>query len=115
MSFRSVRNLTTNTILVIDLRVADTFWSRLRGLLGTSSMPAGQGLLITPCNSIHMFGMRYALDVVFLDKNLQIIKLLHALSPGKTAYCPGSAHVLELPAGILADSLTKIGDQLSIT
>lgn len=115
MNLIRVQNLTASTILAEDLRFANTFWSRLKGLLGTSCLPPGQGLLITPCNSIHMFGMRYAIDVIFLDHTLQVMKLLHTFPPGKMACCPGSAHVLELPAGILTTTCTSIGDQLCIT
>jgi uncharacterized membrane protein (UPF0127 family) len=109
-----VRNLTKGSVLVTDLRIADSFWSRLKGLLGTASLPSGQGLLITPCNSIHMFGMQYAIDVVFLDTNFRVLKVLHTFPPGQAAACTGSAHVLELPAGVLIQTHTAVGDQLTV-
>lgn len=109
-----VRNITKNTFLVCDLRIAKTFVSRLKGLLGTSSLPTGQGLLITPCDSIHMFGMRYAIDVVFLDSSFRAMKVVHGLPPGATAGCPGSTHTLELPTGTLLNTHTTVGDQLIV-
>ncbi len=109
-----VRNVTKNTYPVDDLRIANTFWSRLKGLLGTNSLPAGQGLLITPCDSIHMFGMRYAIDVIFLDRTYRVLKALHSLPPGTAAGCRGSAHVLEVPAGVLINTHTAVDDQLII-
>lgn len=114
MGYMRVLNVTNNIILARDLRVANTFLSRLKGLLGTSSLPEGQGLLISPCDSIHMFGMRYPIDVVFVTGEFQVIKVLHCFPPGKVASCPGSAHVLELPAGILASTGTSPGDFLVI-
>lgn len=111
---KRVRNLTKSTVPVYTLRMANTFWSRLKGLLGTNSLPAGQGLLITPCNSIHMFGMRYAIDVAFLDGDLRVLKISHSLPPGTTASCRGSAHALELPAGTLLNTCTTVGDRLII-
>lgn len=114
MTLKRIGNTTRNTLLVQDLRVANTFWSRLRGLLGTASLPAGQGLLITPCSSIHMFGMRYALDVIFLDRDFKVRKILYSLPPGATARCPGSAHVLELSGGTLSHTAVSLNDQLTI-
>jgi uncharacterized protein len=110
-----VRNLTKGSILVADLRIADSFWSRRKGLLGTTCLPSGQGLLLTPCNSIHMFGMQYAIDVVFLATNFCVRKALHTFIPGQAAACAGSAHVLELPAGILIQTQTAAGDQLKVS
>lgn len=107
-----MKNISKNTVLASDLRIANTFWSRLKGLLGTNYLPEGKGLLITPCNSIHMFGMRYAIDVVFLDSAWRVLKVLHQFPPGKTAACPGSAQVLELPVGTLIQTRTTVGDQL---
>lgn len=114
MTVKQMCNKTNNAPLVQQLRIADTFWSRLKGLLGTSSLPAGHGLLITPCSSIHMFGMRYAIDVVFLDRSYRVLKILHSLPPGGAARCPGSAHVLELPSGTLLNTTVSVNDQLTI-
>lgn len=114
MTLKRICNTTKDTLLVQDLRVADTFWSRLKGLLGTASLPAGKGLLITPCSSIHMFGMRYAIDVIFLDRDFKVLKILHSLPPGAAARCPGSAHVLELPGGTLLNTGISLNDQLTI-
>jgi uncharacterized protein len=110
-----VINLTNGSILVADLRIADSLWSRRKGLLGTTSLPSGYGLLLTPCDSIHMFGMQYAIDVVFLAANFRVLKALHTFLPGQAAACAGSAHVLELPAGILIQTHTAVGDQLELS
>jgi hypothetical protein len=103
-------NQTKGSVLAERLRIADSFFSRLRGLLGTDGLPTGGALLIRPCNSIHMFGMRYAIDVVFADQAGRVLKTVAGLAPGRLAKCPGSAWVVELPCGTLAASNTEIGD-----
>ena len=105
-------NQSRQTVVARKLRIADNFFSRLRGLLGTRELPAGEGLLIRPCHSIHMFGMKYGIDVLFVDRQDQVIETITALMPGKTAACPGAEYVVELPCGALAESGTLPGDKL---
>src|SRR5512145_1637770 len=90
--------------LVADrLRLAHTHWTRLKGLLGTRSLPPGEGLWLRPCRQVHMFGMRYAIDVVFLDEQQRVVHLVSDLAPGRISPKVGSAaSVLELPAGTIA-------------
>lgn len=109
-----VINRTRDTVLVERLRIADTFFKRLKGLLGSRSLPAGEALLIRPCNAIHMFGMRYALDIVFVSRENVVLQTVRSLQPGQTAKFAPAAYVLELPCGALDASQTKIGDVLRI-
>ena len=109
-----VWNQTRNTILVERLRVADSFFKRLKGLLGTRELPAGEALLIRPCNAIHMFGMRYALDIVFVSQENRVLQTIRALQPGQTAKYSQAAYVLELPCGALDSSGTEPGDVLEM-
>ncbi len=109
-----VWNKTRNTILVEQLRVADSFFKRLKGLLGTDELPVGDALLIRPCNAIHMFGMRYALDIVFVSRENVVLQIIRALQPGQTAKCSQAAYVLELPCGALDATGTETGDVLEI-
>ena len=67
------------------LRPAHTHWTRLRGLLGTKRLEPGEGLWIKPSNQIHMFGMPYALDLVFLDDAGRVLRLVHALGPNRVS------------------------------
>jgi len=76
-----------------------TFFERSRGLLGRVSMMRTEGLLIEPCNSIHTFFMLFSIDVVFLDKNNQVIKIIHNLKPFRHAGAFRATAVLELMAG----------------
>ena len=74
-------NHTQNTVLADRVVLADTFLSRLRGLLGRTSLPDGEAMIITRCNSIHMFFMRFPIDVVFIDKKDIVVGLLENFPP----------------------------------
>lgn len=98
-----------------DVVVADTFWLRLRGLLGRKKLYRGQGLLLKPCNQIHTWLMTFAIDVVYLDDKGRILNLEHRMVP----WCIGASvdkctQVLELPAGAIGELALKIGDFLDI-
>ena len=108
-------NLSQDKRLATNLEVADTFFSRLKGLLGTSALPEGKGLMIKPCDSVHTFGMNYAIDVVFADAEDKVLKLAPDLKPGKVSMCSGGCrYVVELPAGTIARTGTTVGDCLKI-
>ncbi len=108
-------NAGRDTVLAEKALVAKTFFTRLKGLLGTTSLPAGAGLLIAPCNSIHMFGMKYAIDCVFLDGDYKVVGLVENIAPGKMSQVFGQAkQCLELPAGVIAASATQLGDVLTV-
>ncbi len=109
-----VYNRTRNTQLAERAQEAATAFSRLKGLLGCDGLPEGEGLHIAPCNSIHMFFMRFAIDVAFLDKELKVVRAIHAIKPWRATRVYFAAHsALELPAGTLARSGTEEGDQLA--
>jgi uncharacterized protein len=93
--------------------LANTPWLRLRGLLGRPQLAAEQGLLITPCNGVHSFAMKYPLDIVFLDSNNSVIKLTRGLKPWRATSCLGAAKVLELSAGVIEKKNINQGDSLS--
>nr|WP_320147019.1 DUF192 domain-containing protein [uncultured Anaeromusa sp.] len=99
-------------LLVASLRLADSFWSRLKGLLGTAALPERGGLLLRPCNCVHTCGMRYAIDVLFLDSDGRILKLVQELAPWRSAWCWQAAAVLELPAGTVQRQELQPGQQL---
>lgn len=107
-----ITNATRGQILAANARVADTFWRRLRGLLGTRQLAAGAGLVIRPCNSVHTVGMMYPIDVVFVDHQGAILRVIANLAACSAAVCRGSDYVIELPAGTLAATHTTSGDQL---
>jgi uncharacterized membrane protein (UPF0127 family) len=96
-------------------RVADTFYTRLVGLLRDRTLEYGDGMWIVPCNSIHSIGMRFKFDAIFLDKNLRVVHLVREMKPWRISKMVFSAHsVLELPAGLIAQTATELGDQFEM-
>lgn len=93
--------------------LARSIWQRLRGLIGRPRLKQGEGLLITPCNSVHTIGMRYALDLVFFDKNKRVLKCVAGLTPYRVAGALAARHALELPPGSIERAQIGVGDQLS--
>jgi len=107
----TVVNATRAGAVVADrVRVAASAWSRAMGLMGRMVAP-GEGLLILPCNGIHMFFMRVPIDAVFLDPGLRVLKVVRDLKPWRVVpYVRGARCVLELRAG--AADRVKEGDFL---
>ncbi len=107
-------NRTRQTVLVEHGTVAATPWSRMIGLLGRSSLEPGAGLLLRGEQAIHMFGMRFAIDVLYLDKDGRVLRAIPALAPWRLGpYLRQARDVLELPVGTLAATLTCEGDELA--
>lgn len=79
-----------------EIKIADTWLSRLRGLLGSEPLHHHQALWLRPCHSVHTFGMSYPIAVHFLDKNMRIIKSLPCLKPNRVAICLKAYSVLEM-------------------
>ncbi len=92
--------------------LALTFWQRLKGLLGTGSLAAAQGLLLPGCSSIHMFGMRYPLDIVYLNRDGTILKVVADLQPWQISGCWQAAAVLEVGSGTAARQGWQAGVRL---
>jgi uncharacterized protein len=91
-------------VLVEDLELAKSSWSRFVGLMGRPTLEKGRGLWIEPCNSIHMFFMRFAIDVLFLDRQRRVKKVMLNLKPWRISpIVLGARTVVELPAGTLSD------------
>ena len=96
------------------MTLANTSAARNVGLLRHKNLPAGQGLWIVPCQSIHTFFMKFAIDLVYLDKRLRVRKVRHSVRPWRISACLLAHSVIELPAGSVAATATRRGDQLSI-
>ena len=95
-----------NVVLARYVELADSFFSRAKGLLGRSSLPPQSGLLIRPCNSIHTFFMQFAIDVLFLDGQGQVLKIQRNLVPWRLVWPVWRAvQVLELPAHTIPEDL----------
>jgi uncharacterized protein len=106
-------NRTNGLVLAQDAGLADTIFKRMKGLLGKSSLSPGEGLVIRPCISIHTFGMKFAIDVVFFDGSNKAVAVLHHLKPLRaTRLFTSATGVIELPAGTLDVSPVEPGDEL---
>jgi uncharacterized membrane protein (UPF0127 family) len=92
--------------------LANTSWTRLKGLLGRRGLDDGEGLLIRPTGSIHMFFMRFAIDAVFLDRELRILKVAPDLQPWRMAAKRGAKQVLEIASGEAERRGLEPGQQL---
>jgi uncharacterized protein len=111
-----VRNVTRGTTVASDVRVARSFLARGRGLMFASGLPADSGLLIEPCGSIHMFFMRFALDVLYVDREDRIVRAQRGIKPWRMGpiHTRGAKYVIELPVGTIDRSGSDVGDQLHI-
>ena len=110
-------NRTRNTYLATNLYVAGTHWSRLRGLMGkdAGSFPAGNGLWIIPSRGVHTLAMRFAIDVLYLDRDKHVVHVEENLKPWRVAKVSmQTASVLELPGNTLKSSGTAVGDEIEI-
>lgn len=110
-----VVNSDRGTTLVVTGRRAGSVIDRSLGLMFRRPLPAGSGLLIDPCNSIHSCFMRFRFDAAFLDRDGRVLHTIHAMAPWRVSRIVFKAHsVLELPAGTLKGTGTEIGDVLSV-
>lgn len=107
-----IRNKTRGTVLATEADVADTSRKRRVGLLKHERLDPGQGLWIWPCEAIHTFGMRFPIDVLFLDRLKKVLKVKHGMPRGRIAGCLWAHSVLELPAGQAESTGTAVGDEL---
>lgn len=97
-----------DTIIGNNIEIADNFLTRLRGLMFRKELPNGCGLLIYPCNSIHMFCMNFPIDVLFVNKQDEIIDYLENFEINKVSKIyPSSKYVVELPAGTIKNKNIK--------
>ncbi len=109
-----IQNSSRGTELAGDARVARGYWSRLVGLLGRSSLRAGEALVLEPCTSIHTAFMRFSIDVVYVDRDRRVVKAVADLRPFRVSAALRSARsAIELPRGTIATTGTAPGDQLA--
>jgi len=111
----SAINQTKKTVLALDIRVARSFFERVRGLIGSSSLEPGEGFLIPSCKGIHTFGMNYPIDAIYINRGGEVIGIMSHLAPNSIGIVNFRAHsVLELPPGVIEGTHTEVGDLISI-
>lgn len=108
-----VFNQTRNMPLVSQGRLADTFWRRLRGLLGADTLRQGEGLILVGEKSIHTLFMKFPIDVLYVDKDFRVIRADNNMIPYRLGpFILQSAYVVEMPVGTITATATEVGDQL---
>ena len=119
--YLKVRNQTRDTILCDRLEVAESMAAQSKGLLGRVGLEPGSGMLFEnaaylPFMWMHMFFMRFAIDIVFLDKSNRVMRINHSLKPWRVSSMVfGARKALELEAGASVRSGTVVGDQLILS
>jgi len=113
-TFMKISNERDGQELGSRIRVAGSFWQRFRGLMLADEPAAGEGLLLSPCNSIHMMFMKFAIDAVFLDASNRIVALYEGLQPwvGVSGWHRDVSSVLELKSGTIQKTGIRVSDIL---
>ena len=110
-----INNLSKENRLLDNVTIANSFFSRLKGLLGEKGLENGQGLVIKPCNSIHTFAMKFPIDVAFVNKDNKVIHIMASTPKGKISpVIKGSKYVIEARAGEFERKNLDLGDELEI-
>lgn len=105
-------NANTGAVVVRHVHRTTSHWERMRGLLARPALAPDNGLWLVPCTGVHTVFMRYAIDVVFLDKSLVVLHIEPALTPWRSALRLRARSSLELAAGAAAASGLALGQQL---
>lgn len=110
-----VININTGRIVAKKLHHARNFRQRLAGLIPYRQLPDGEGILLTPCNSVHTFFMRFPIDVAYLDRELRVLSVHANVKPWRVLLARRKAfHVLETAAGVMATAGIEPGHKLQI-
>ena len=106
--------LKAGRLVVANVAVADTFWRRAVGLLGRRALPPGAGLWLTPCAAVHTVGMRFSLDLIFLGRDLRVVRVARNVPANRLVRGGRGAHsALEIAAGWLPADALHPGDPLT--
>lgn len=108
-------NRTRQTVLAAWAQVADREATRRRGLLGRDSLDPGEALWIVPCEAVHTFGMKFPIDLVYIDRKQRVRKVRSAVPAWRMSICFTAHSVIELAAGAAKAAHTVCGDQLEFS
>jgi len=109
-----IRRTADDAVVCERCEIPESSFGRMRGLLGRNGLEPGSGMLIDSAPSVHMFFMRFPIDVVFLDRDLRVLSVRHELRPWRVAGARGAVAALELPAGAAAAVGIAEGDVLAL-
>lgn len=107
-----MRNVSRGTVLGNAIDKADTSGARNKGLLAHRGLEPGTGLWIVPCEGVHTFFMKFAIDIVYIDRKKRVRKAVRNLVPWRMSLCLPAHSVIELPVGVIEATGTQAGDQL---
>lgn len=108
-------NKSNKNVIVKKLSVADGFWSRMKGLMWKKDLAEDEGLLLVPCNSVHSMFMRFPIDLLFLDRELKIIRIIERFKPWKATPIFRDCHqVVEIKAGVASKKGVTVKDELEV-
>jgi uncharacterized protein len=111
-----VVNRTRGTFLGVDIKRADRLGARLLGLYRHRSLSLGDGVWLVPCNNIQTVGMHHNIDAVFLDREYRVVRVYTGIKPGRVIWwVPRARSVLEIPAGAVESSETRVGDVIEFS
>lgn len=103
----------SNITISEDVMVANSFFKRFKGLMFSKELPEDKALYIIPCSEIHTFNMKYSIDVLYLDKNNNIIYLDENMKPGKIGrHVKNGSSIIEIPSGKVKNKGIKIGQTI---
>ena len=111
----ALMNERTHQPVATSVEIAATRSSRRRGLLGRDCLAEATAMLLAPCAAVHTAGMRFAIDVVFVDRQGYAVKVVRDLRPWRVALAAGARAVIEMPAGSLRWGAVLPGDRLYLT
>jgi len=106
--------VSSDAVIAARVELADSMWKRMRGLLGRAGMAADEGMRFEPASSLHMLFMRFAIDVVYVDRNECVVKLVRNFRPWRFSWARGARTAYELPVGSIDRSGVAVGDLLEL-
>jgi uncharacterized membrane protein (UPF0127 family) len=113
-TYHEVVNARTGDVIINRGRLADSFKTRSVGLLGDAKLDEDEGLIIRPCWSIHTLFMRFAIDVLFLDKKGKVRKIVRRMPAWRFAMSLGAHDTIEMAPGVLDDFDVRVGDPIEV-
>lgn len=102
------------SVLLARIVVADGFFAKGLGLMGRKGLPAGEGLYLKGCSGVHTCFMRFALDLIYVDADLKVLKVVSGLKPWRASMCRGARGVFESYAGTFAAAKLALGEKLAL-
>lgn len=108
-------NKSKNNLIVKNLFLANSFWSRMKGLMWKKDLTEDEGLVLVPCNSVHSMFMRFPIDLLFLSREFKVIKIIERFKPWRaTPIIRDCYQIVELKAGVVSKKGVSVKDELEI-